>query len=149
MNASYGMDSSTPPAAAAAEQPSEPSAPPSGWCEALATLLSARLTLIQLESQAAGRQVATLAAALAATALAAAFAWALALAGGIAALAAACAWPWHWLALAAAVVHAVVAVLCLRVARAAKPPLFPITCAEFHKDREWLVTLKTPRKSND
>jgi uncharacterized membrane protein YqjE len=139
------MDSSAPPAAAEQQQ----AASPPGWSEALATLLSARLTLIQLESQAAGRQAATLAAALAAAALAAVFAWALALAGGIAAVAAASAWPWHWLALAAAVLHALGAVLCLRVARAARPPLFPITRAEFHKDREWLATLKTPRKSND
>ena len=77
------------------------------------------------------------------------FAWALLLAGGIAALAAATRWPWHWFALAAAAAHALAAAIGFYLARSAARPAFPITRAEFHKDREWLDTLKSPRKSNN
>ena len=86
---------------------------------------------------------------MAATALAAFFAWALVLAGGIAVLAAATAWPWHWIALVAACLHALAAAICLRYVKVSRLCAFPITRAEFTKDREWLDTLKTPRKSND
>jgi len=146
MNASSGMDSATPPDASA-EHRAQASAP-AGWSEALGALVGSRIALIQLESQVAARQAGELVALIAAAALAAIFAWALLLAGTIAALAAVTAWPWHWLALAAAVLHALVAVIALRRARSAARPAFPITRAEFHKDREWLNTLKTPRKSN-
>ena len=141
------MDPSTPPDASDGYRSTVPL--PAGWSEALGALVSARLALIQIESTAAARQAGRLAGTLAAGALAAFFAWALVLAGGIAALAAATAWPWHWIALAAAAMHALAAAICLLHARSAASPAFPITRAEFQKDREWLETLKTPRKSND
>lgn len=119
-----------------------------GWSEALGALLSARIALIQLESKAAVGQAGELFARVATAALAAIFAWALLMAGGIAALAAATGWPWYWIALVAAAVHALAAVLSLGRAKAACRPAFPVTRAEFHKDHEWLDTLKTPRKSN-
>jgi len=112
-------------------------------------LISSRLALIQLESSAAARQTCQLVACIAAAALALIAAWALLIAGGIAALAAATAWPWYSLALAAAGAHALAAGICLRLARADSRPVFPCTRAEFIKDREWLATLKTPRKSNN
>lgn len=141
------MDSSTPPETAA--EPPTAAAGPVDWSEALGTLISSRIALIQLESRAASRQARQLAAVIAGAAVAACFTWALVLAGGIAALAAATGWPWYWLALAAAAGHALVAAVCLRLAGAARAPAFPITRAEFQKDREWLDTLKIPRKSND
>jgi len=123
---------------------------PAGWGEALGLLISSRIGLIRLESTAAARQFGKCAAALAAAALAVMFAWALMLAGGIAALAANTSWPWHWIALAAALLHALAAAICLWVAnRSSLSTPFPITRAEFHKDREWLDTLKTPSKSNN
>jgi len=146
MNAFSGMNSPTPPDASA--QHRAQASAPEGWSEALGALLGSRIALIQLESKVAAREAGELVALVAAVALATLFAWALLLAGGIAALAAATAWPWHWIALAAAVVHVVAAAIGLRRARAAARPAFPITRAEFHKDREWLDTLKTPRKSN-
>jgi len=121
---------------------------PAGWSEALGTLLSCRIALIQLESKAAAQQAGKLVALAAFIALATLFAWALLLAGGIAALAAATGWPWHWLALVAGAAHGLAAGIGLYLAKSAARPAFPITRAEFLKDREWLDTLKTPRKSN-
>jgi len=146
MNAFSGMDSNTSPDASAQSRAQASAAP--GWSEALGALVGSRIALIQLESKAAARQAGELVALIAAVALATLFAWALLLAGGIAALAAATAWPWYWIALAAAVIHAVAAAVGLRRAKSTARPAFPITRAEFHKDREWLNTLKTPRKSN-
>ncbi|MEI6607797.1 MAG: phage holin family protein [Verrucomicrobiota bacterium] len=120
-----------------------------GWSEALGALMSSRLALMHLESCTAARQAGQLAACIAAAAIALICAWALLVAGGIAALAAATAWPWYWLALAAAVAHALAAGYCLLRARTSYSPVFPVTRAEFIKDREWLATLKSPRKSNN
>ncbi|MCX6874996.1 MAG: phage holin family protein [Verrucomicrobia bacterium] len=119
------------------------------WSEALGDLLGARLALFQLEATTAARQAARGVASLAVAALATIFGWALVLAGGIAALAVATAWPWYWIALVTASLHALVAAVCLLFAKATTAPAFPITRAEFLKDREWLESLKTPRKSND
>jgi uncharacterized membrane protein YqjE len=147
MNDSSGMDSTT--AADALGRQRVPAPPPPTWREALGTLIGARIALLEFESKAAARQAGKCVANLAAATFAAIFAWALGLAGAIAAFAAATAWPWYWIALAAALLHAIAVVICLQLARATTPSLFPITRAEFQKDREWLVTLKTPRKSND
>jgi len=146
MNASSGMDSATPPDASAEHRARASAA--GGWSESLGALVGCRIALIQLESQVAARQAGQLIALIAAAALATIFAWALLLAGAIAAIAAVTGWPWYWLALVAAVLHALAAVIALRRARLAARPAFPITRAEFQKDREWLNTLKTPRKSN-
>jgi len=139
-----------PPSApdAPAEHRAEASAA-TGWSDALGALISSRLALMQLESSAAARMAGQLAARIAAAALALICAWALLLTGGIAALAAATSCPWYWLALVAAVGHALGAGLCLQLARAGYRPAFPVTRAEFIKDREWLATLKSPRKSNN
>lgn len=146
MNDSSGMDSTT---AADALGPRAVPAPPPTWREALSALIGARIALLEFESKVVARQAGKCAAKLLGATIAAIFAWALGLAGAIAACAAATAWPWYWIALAAALLHAIAAVICLQLARASTPSPFPITRAEFQKDREWLVTLKTPRKSND
>ncbi|MEI7908267.1 MAG: phage holin family protein [Verrucomicrobiota bacterium] len=146
MNPLPGMARSSPPDASAEHRAATSLV--AGWSEALGALLSCRIALIQLESKTAARQAGQLGALLAGAALATCFAWALLLAGGIAALAAATRWPWHWFALAAAAAHALAAAIGLYLARSAARPAFPITRAEFHKDREWLETLKSPRKSN-
>jgi uncharacterized membrane protein YqjE len=126
-----------------------PASAPLTWSEALGGLLSARVSLLQIELRSALRQAGRRALLLAVAALALIFAWALGLVGGITALAAATSWPWHGLALAAALLHALVAAICLWVAKTSPQASLPLTCAEFKKDCEWLNTLKTPRKSND
>jgi len=143
MNDSPDMASANAP-----DAPTEPRSAATGWSEALGVLLRSRLALIQLEASSAARQAGQLAARIAAAAIALVAAWALLVAGCIGALAAATSWPWYWLALAAAGAHALAAGLCLLLVKAVTTPAFPVTYAEFLKDREWLATLKTPRKSN-
>lgn len=116
------------------------------WLDALYALLAARAALFQYESKAAARQCLRTATLLGVAAGAAAVAWLLLLAGGVAALSVATGWPWYWLAIAAAVLHLLAAAVCLGCAKAAKPPLFPLTQSEFDKDRAWLKSLTTPRK---
>jgi len=145
MSASPGMPSATPPEAS--PHRAQASAP-AGSIEALSALVGSRIAVIQLESRVATRQAGELVALIVTVALAAFFAWALLLAGAIAALAATSGWSWHWIALAVAAVHVAAAAIGLQRAKSAARPAFPITRAEFNKDREWLRTLKTPRKSN-
>ena len=146
MNDSSGMNSSTPSGETGLRPPH--TAAPTNWSEAICALLSARISLIQIESKAATRLVITRAALIVVGILATLFTWALLLAGGIATLAALTHWPWHFITLAVALIHALAAAICLRLA-SASIPIFPATCAEFQKDHEWLNSLHTPRKSND
>jgi uncharacterized membrane protein YqjE len=147
MNDSSGMDSTTAPGVRGSH-PALAAAPPT-WREALGTLVAARIALLEFESKAAARQAGKCLAKLAAAAFATFFAWALGLAGGIAACAAATSWPWYWIALVAAALHGIAASIWLQLAKSVSPAAFPMTRAEFQKDREWLETLKSPRKSND
>jgi uncharacterized membrane protein YqjE len=147
MNDSSGTNSAT-PSGANGEIPAHATTP-TNWVDALCGLIAARIALIQIESKTAGREVGKKVAFLVVAALAAVFGWALLLVGSISALAAATSWPWSWIALSAAVIHLIIVFICLRAATFPVSPAFPITRAEFQKDREWLDTLKTPRKSND
>ena len=55
---------------------------------------------------------------------------------------------WSWIALAAAVVHFIVALVLLLVARSrATKPLFHATLTELKKDREWLKNLDATNPS--
>ncbi len=121
---------------------------PANWREAVLVLIAARLAIIELEGKHAARLGAQRALSLAAMAVCVLFAWALLLAGGIAVIARATHWPWGLLALAAAVLHLLAALALARAARAAAPPLFPVTRAEFHHDREWIESLQQTPKSN-
>ncbi len=137
--------------------PPDPAAPPPGpldpeapasWTDALGTLVSTRIALIKTEAGEAAGHAAKRAAAAAAAAVLALFFWVLLLAGGIGALAAATGWKWFWLTLAAAGLHALVILILLGFARKSTPSPFPVTRAEFEKDRQWLDRLKK-QNSND
>ncbi len=119
---------------------------PSNWREALLTLISSRVTLIQLESKDAARDAGRRAARLAVVLFCAFFAWALLLAGGIPALARLTGLPWYGITLALAALHLLVAVVSAKAARTPAAPAFPVTRAEFQKDREWIENFqKTPK----
>ena len=77
------------------------------------------------------------------------FAWALLIAGGIACLARIAGWPWPLIAIACAILHLAGAFALAKVARSKIPTAFPVTRAEFLKDREWIETLQPTKKSND
>ena len=122
---------------------------PSNWREALLTLIASRVALFQLESKTAARDAATRIVRVVAVGICVFFAWALLLAGAIGVIAQSSQWPWFWIAIAAAVIHLAAALLLALAAKAPRSPAFPVTRAEFQKDREWIENFHNPRKSND
>lgn len=139
---------SPPPGGDAPPRSNSTSAAPSNWREAIPALVSSRIALIQLEARDAARLGARRAAALIAAMLLMFFAWALLLAGGIAIAADQTGWPWHWIALSAAVLHLLVALILLQSAKTPTSAPFPVTRAEFQKDREWIESLRQTPKSS-
>jgi uncharacterized membrane protein YqjE len=113
------------------------------------SLIAARVSLIGIESQAAKKSVvkSVICAVVAITALI--ITWALALAGSIAWIAEAQNWPWYGVALVAAGVHLLVGLVAARCAKPAAAPAFPITRAEFKKDREWIENLPKTKTSRN
>jgi len=122
---------------------------PGNWREALLALVTSRITLIGLESKEAARDAARRLLLLVTLGFCVFFAWALLLAGGIALLARFAGWPWHGMAIACALLHLVAAVALAMAARRKSPPPFPVTRAEFKKDREWIDILIQTKKSKD
>lgn len=122
---------------------------PAGWRESLAVMISSRIEIFQIELQQAVRDRSRSFVALAAAALCIFFTWALLLAGGIAALAVAAGWPWHLITLVTAAGHLLAAFALVQSAKKPKAPSFPVTQAEFQKDREWIENLqKKPASKN-
>ena len=120
---------------------------PGSWHEALLALISSRVALIGLESKEAARDVARRLLLLVTLVICVFFAWALLLAGGIGLLARISGWPWHGIAIACALLHLVAAVALAMAARSQTPPAFPVTRAEFKKDRQWIEILQQTKKS--
>lgn len=112
-------------------------------------LIATRFALIELESKDAAKDGARRAALIAAASGCALFAWALLLAGGIPLIAGACGCSWSLVALGAAVLHLVAGIILVSLAKPSAGASFPITRAEFQKDREWIQNFHTTRKSND
>lgn len=122
---------------------------PENWREALIALIASRIALIQLEAQDAARQRIRRVVGMIAAVISCFFTWALLLAGGIAALSSATSCPWHWLAIGAAALHMLLALLLLKSGSAdPATPAFPLTRAEFQKDREWIENFHKKPKSN-
>ena len=117
--------------------------PPDGWKEALATLVSSRLEIIRIEAKSASSAAIGKIVLLAVAVFALLSAWVLALAAAVAAIAASSSWEWFHVAFAFAGGHFVVAVVLLLLARSGRKVDFPVTRAEFEKDREWLNRLKS------
>ena len=114
---------------------------PEGWKEAILTLISSRLGIIQAESEDA-KKIAARKFFLGLLAIFAAFfAWLLLFAGLIGALSAATPLSWYQIALIAAGFHLIVAIIAVIRMRAPSASPFPITRAEFEKDREWIRQL--------
>ena len=120
---------------------------PSTWIEALLAIISTRADLIRLEAKDAARQGSNKVARIIAAVLCITFGWSLLLAGGIGALSHLAGWPWFWTALAIGAMHIVGAVILLRKS-SGHAPLFPVTRAEFQRDREWIENLQKHPKSN-
>jgi uncharacterized membrane protein YqjE len=123
--------------------------PPRGWAAALLDLISARSALIEFEAAQASRRTARAAILLASAAMACAFGWLLLVAAGVFLLASATGWHPALVTLLAGFLHFAAAIALASAAKSAKLPAFPLTRAEFQKDREWLLSLQSPPKSND
>lgn len=132
----------------AAPQGHERTHGPSSWIEALLAIVSSRAELIRLEAKVAARKGSNKAACVIAAILCITFGWSLLLAGTIGALSELAGWPWFWTALAIGAIHVILAIILLRKSSGTSTPLFPVTRAEFQRDREWIEKLQKNPKSN-
>jgi uncharacterized membrane protein YqjE len=115
---------------------------PGNWREALAGLVASRAAIVSLEAKdaaasAIGRLVPLLVGVVCLVGV-----WVLAMAGAVGAVVAATEWEWYHVAFAAAGIHLMIALIAIMIAKAKRPAPFPVTRAEFEKDREWLNQLK-------
>lgn len=121
---------------------------PSTWIEAMLAIVSSRAELIRLEATDAARRSSNKAARIIAAILCITFGWSLLLVGSIGALSELAGWPWFWSALAIGAMHIIIAAILLRKPSNACTPLFPVTRAEFKRDREWIENLQKNPKSS-
>lgn len=118
---------------------------PSNWREAIPALISSRISLIQIEGKEAARSGIKSVIFVVIAVLCGFFAWATLLAGLIAFGAEAFDWPWSFVAIFAGLLHLLIGLILLRLVQSRKVPTFPITRAEFQKDREWLHQLNNKK----
>jgi uncharacterized membrane protein YqjE len=115
---------------------------------ALADFLESRFALVAQESKAATVQLLILAGCLIFALLLCALGYIFLITGVVAGLAHLAGISWPWIALAAAIVHFIIALALLVVARSRiTKPVFPNTRAELKKDREWLKNLDATNQS--
>jgi uncharacterized membrane protein YqjE len=125
-----------------------PAQAPANWREALFALLVSRIALIECESKDAAKHAARRAILLVALVFCIFFMWAMLLAGAIAAISVTSGWPWYWLAIGTGTIHMLAAIVLAKAAQSPAKPAFPVTRAEFKKDREWIENLQKTPKSN-
>ncbi len=123
--------------------------PPANWREALMSLIASRLTLVELEAKEAGKEAARRGSSLAAAVGCIVFAWALLLAGGVSWIAKSIECPWDKVAIGFAVIHLLAGIILARLAKPSAATAFPVTRAEFKKDREWIENFQKTKKFND
>ncbi len=112
-------------------------------------LIAARFALIELESKDAVKEAARRAALIAAACGCGVFAWVLLLAGGVSLIAETNGWPWNLVAIGTAILHLLAGIILASLAKPSASATFPVTRAEFQKDREWIENLHKTKKSND
>lgn len=112
--------------------------------EALLTLAFSRMEIVRIEAKSASSAAFGRFALLIVGMFALFSAWALALAASIGVIAASSTWEWYHVAFASAGAHLLIGVVFLLILKARKTESFPVTRAEFQKDREWLNRLKKP-----
>jgi hypothetical protein len=111
-------------------------------------LIASRIALIELESQDLVRERIHRGSLFLIACSFAFFAWALLLAGGVSLVAESTGCPWNQVAIGAAILHLLGGILFARLAKPSPATAFPITRAEFQKDREWIENFQKSRKSN-
>lgn len=109
---------------------------------ALADFFESRFGLFASESKAALAQLLTLIVCLVGALMFLAIGYVFLIVGAVMWIARLAGMPWWWITLAAAVLHFILAVVFLFVAKSRTgKPLFPATTAELEKDRQWLKSL--------
>jgi uncharacterized membrane protein YqjE len=115
---------------------------------ALVEFFESRFVLLAQESKTAAVQVLIMAGCLILALLLCALGYIFLITGAVVGLAHLVGISWPWIALAAAVVHFVIALVLLLIARSQiTKPLFRATRAELRKDREWLKHLDATNQS--
>ena len=115
---------------------------------ALAEFFESRFALLAEESKGAAVQLLILVGSVIFALLLCALGYVFLITGAVAGLAHLIGISWPWIALAAAVVHFIVALVLLLVARSrVTKPLFRATLTELKKDREWLKNLEETGES--
>ena len=115
---------------------------------ALAEFFESRFALLAEESKGAAVQLLILVGCLIFALLLCALGYVFLITGAVVGLAHLIGISWPWIALAAAVVHFIVALVLLLVARSrVTKPLFRATLTELKKDREWLKNLDATNPS--
>lgn len=119
--------------------------PSNDWQASLAEFAFTRVALMKHESREAGQLAAAKISQGIICGLFALFSWLCLIAGAIGALHHFTGVSWWLATLGFALLHAIVALCFLRKLRQKSAPLFPVTQAEFEKDRLWMQNLKTPK----
>jgi uncharacterized membrane protein YqjE len=115
---------------------------------ALAEFFESRFALLAEESKGAAVQLLILVGSVIFALLLCALGYVFLITGAVVGLAHLVGISWPWIALAAAVVHFIVALVLLLVARSrVTKPLFRATLTELKKDREWLKNLDATNPS--
>jgi len=115
---------------------------------ALAEFFENRFVLLAEESKAAAVQILILAGCVVFALLLCAVGYVFLITGAVAGLAHLLGISWPWVALGAAVLHFIIALVLLLVARSRiTKPFFRATLAELKKDREWLRNLDATSQS--
>ena len=115
---------------------------------ALAEFFESRFALLAEESKGAAVQLLILVGSVIFALLLCALGYVFLITGAVVGLAHLIGISWPWIALAAAVVHFIVALVLLLVARSrVTKPLFRATLTELKKDREWLKNLDATNPS--
>ena len=115
---------------------------------ALAGFFESRFALLAEESKVAAVQLLILVSCVVFALLLCALGYVFLITGAVVGLAHLIGISWPWIALAAAVVHFIIAMVLLLVARSRiTKPLFRATLTELKKDREWLKTLDATNQS--
>jgi uncharacterized membrane protein YqjE len=123
--------------------------PPRNGINAVLGLLESRAAIISIETKEALGSSLLKIALLLVSLLGVIGAWALGMVGVIGGIASNTDWEWFHVAFAAAGAHLLLALTALLIAKASKYEPFPVTRAEFKKDREWLTQLKNRNNSPD
>lgn len=118
------------------------------WQSTIAEFAATRIELIRIESQDAARTAAQKTREAVLLVGAGLLGWLCFLAGLIGAMQHFTCWPWWGIALGLGVIHLMIALRFAALLKRPGAPAFPLTRAEFHKDRLWMQSLKKPNSKH-